>query len=325
MKSGNKDLTIALLGAGIWGQRILYDLRDLGVNLHVIDPDPAALERARLSGVAHTHQTADMLSIPGLLDQIDGIVLASPASLTADLLTDILPTRKPVFIEKPLATSVDKLALLKPLAHEQAFMMHVWQYHPAVRALAGLAGNGCLGEILGLRSVRTGWTSPRRDIDSLWNLGVHDLTISKAILGHIPPLRAAQAEWHGQKIRGALVLLGDKPFHWIELSNRYADKRREIRLHGSTGVAVWRSDDDDFLTITRGDDACAISDSESERLTVDTTPALKIELQAFCSYLLGGNPPPSSLADGFETVARLAQISARLAPNAPNASPDSCQ
>ena len=67
------DVVIALIGCGIWGRKVLRDLRSLDVTVVVVDPSAGNRERAIAEGAREAHATLDPVG------RVDGIVVASPA------------------------------------------------------------------------------------------------------------------------------------------------------------------------------------------------------------------------------------------------------
>ncbi|MEL7160743.1 MAG: Gfo/Idh/MocA family oxidoreductase [Bacteroidota bacterium] len=298
-----QNARIALIGGGIWGAKILRDLRALGAVVTVYetnsDREPALLTL----GAAAVRG-----GLPTNAGDWDGFIVATPSSTHRSVLEVLLPLHRPIFVEKPLTTNYADAAALAPIAHERVFLMHVWRYHAGILALAEIARSGELGEVLGLRSTRANWTSPRRDTDSLWNLAPHDLTIALAVLGQIPEPRATVLEKHAGTVRGAVMLLGHAPYAVFEVSNRYERKEREVRLHCREGVAVLRDERVDYLSIYRGDaDQPAVGLAEERRPFAGPSPLLA-ELTEFLEYLAGGPPPRCDFAEGLAVVRTLHQL-----------------
>jgi predicted dehydrogenase len=243
---------------------------------------------------------------------VDGLIVATPASTHRAVLEQLASFGKPIFIEKPLATSYEDALAIERLALPPTFMMHIWRYHPGVQMLGDIGWSGKIGQVLLLKTSRTNWTSPRVDTDSLRTLAPHDLTIILQILGYIPTPKSAVAERHNGQIRSLTAFLGSNPACVIEVSTRYADKRREIRVHGTEGVAVLADEQTNAVDIWYGDDQTSIANRRHERLFFDSTPPLQLELMAFLTYLRGGPAPLSPLSEGVE-ITRLIDVLDQLA------------
>lgn len=176
---------VGLIGCGLWGRNILRDLRAEGADPLVADPTPAARDLAFHLGASCTVPFLDDLP------EVDGLIVATPASTHAAVVEQALERGVPVFVEKPLTTDAASADRLAARGADRLFAMHVFRYHHGVEALAGIAQTGELGPVVTLRSTRTHWGTPRTDVDSIWTLVPHDLTIALAILGQLPP-RAAR-------------------------------------------------------------------------------------------------------------------------------------
>lgn len=293
---------IGLIGCGLWGQLILRNLSDLSVTVTVCDSNPEQCSRAKLLGAAA------ITSSLGELRNMDGLIVATPASTHRTVLEQIAPFGKPIFVEKPLSTSYQDALAIGSLALPPTFLMHIWRYHPGIDLLRAIGPSGELGEVSLLKTTRTNWTSPRTDTDTLRTLIPHDLSIILHILGQVPAPRAALAERHNGQIRGLTVLLGTKPGCLIDVSTRYADKRREVRLHGTSGVAVLTDELTNAVDIWYGTDQTPVGERQHERRFFDSTPPLRLELMAFINYLRGGSEPISPLKEGIELMRLIDEI-----------------
>lgn len=291
-----KQLTIGLIGCGIWGKNILRDLLSLSVQVIVYEKPgfdcDIALNLGAKSCYTHLHQ----------IENLDGIILASPATTHKDILEQILIYHIPVFVEKPLTANFEDALSLYTLSHDEVYLMHNWRYHRGIELLGEIAQNQELGKVMGLRTSRCNWTSPRTDIDSVWNLIPHDLTIAKEILGEIPVPKFAGAEVHEGLVRGMWAHLGEDPYCMIEVSNRYWDKRREVRLHCEQGVAILKSEKVSHIEIIRGNHLSPNEEVLVEQRAFENYPPLLRELEVFLAYLQGGSPPKSDFAEGFEVI-----------------------
>jgi predicted dehydrogenase len=296
-------LHIALIGYGVWGRNILQALLRLQATVTVYDP----VETARAGALA-AGARASLTGLPGSRDGLDGIVIATPSTTHFTLIDKLAALALPIFVEKPLVASLDEALRLLALAPTDVFVMHVWRYHPGVQMLADIARTEELGPVTALLTNRTNWTSPRRDTDSLWNLAPHDLSIARTILGYIPPPRSVAIERHANQIRGMVAICGHTPFFRFEVSNRYADKRREIRLHALSGVAVLADERSDHISIYHGNDRSDPAHLRREDRPFGGPAPLQAELAEFLHYLTGGPPPRCSLDDGIAVVRVLDEL-----------------
>jgi predicted dehydrogenase len=297
---------IALVGCGIWGAKMLDELGRLDVALMVVDTSAEVRGRAEARGVA----VAPTVEEAAEHAVIDGWVVATPATTHTQVLDTItrvwLPDAR-VFCEKPFTVDLASAERLAEVLGDRCSLGHVWRYHPGVELLGALARDGAIGEVHGIRTTRANWTSPRTDTDTIWNMVPHDITIAIEILGHIPEPRAAVVDGMPRAL-GMWALLGGEgePFLVVEATNRVADKRREIRVHGRGGVAVLPDLEVDYVEIWRGVRAAP----DIERVPFTPLQPLRRELEIFVSSLTGGAPPKSDAAEGVAVVRTITQLRA---------------
>ena len=288
-------MEIGLIGCGAWGRKILSQLRELDCRVVVFDPS----ERARRAAIEHGAITARSQ----LAGKADGWIIASPASTHASILAQLADGVSPIFVEKPFTT--DLASARRHADNPRIFVMHIWRYHPAIQFLASLVRDGCIGQIKLVRSTRTNWTSPRTDVDPVWTLAPHDLSLALEILGEIPKPKAALSEQHQGRPVGLIGICGTDPALVFEVSSRFADKRRELRIHGTDGVISWR-DEQPWVELHKGNRSspqCA-----TVRIPFSGESALRTELGTFVEYLRGGPPPPTTAREGAAVVEALLEL-----------------
>jgi predicted dehydrogenase len=293
--------TLALIGCGRWGVHILRDLIALGCEVHVAADSCASRERAITGGATSFRDRVEDLPAVG------GAIVAVPTILHTEIIRRLMPRHIPIFVEKPMAPDAKEAKQLAAELPDRLFVMDKWRYHPGIEALRDIARSGELGPVIGLSTWRLDWGSAHADVDAVWILAPHDLAIALEILGHIPEPRAAVAEPGTNGLRSLSAILGSVPWFRMEVSELYARKRREIRLHLRDGTAVLGDGYDDHLDITRrGLDGTPLF----ERRRVGGSMPLFRELEAFVLHLTGGPAPKSSAAEGADIVDVIARLRA---------------
>ncbi|MHA7131485.1 Gfo/Idh/MocA family protein [Algoriphagus namhaensis] len=287
---------LGLIGCGIWGRNILRDLIQLGQNVAVIDPSEANRQEALGLGAQATWAEKPADFTPS------GWIISTPAITHFEVIQQVLPDGVPIFIEKPLTCDRSQAEALLDTGREDIFVMHNWRYHPGILMLADLVKSKELGDLKFYKSNRCNWTSPRSDVDSVWTLIPHDITIARAMLGYFPKPKAAVVEKYEGVERGMTALMGDDIPCVLEVSNRYADKRREVRLHFSEGVAVLKDEKVDYLEIYRGNDRSKPEELILEKREFSKVSPLLSELSAFIKFLEGGDQPISDLEEGVRVI-----------------------
>jgi predicted dehydrogenase len=300
--------TIGLVGCGIWGQKILRDLIDIGAKVWAIDQDPEKLHIAKEMGALQVFQEIPFQNPP------EGWVISTPAITHFEVLKSLFKTGKPIFVEKPLTCDYGEAKQLDELNTAPTFVMHNWRYHAGIQMLTEIAQSKELGDLVFYKSNRCNWTSPRSDVDSVWTLIPHDITIAYSVLGYFPEPKAAVVEEYGGIQRGMTAFLGKNPACVLEVSNRYGDKRREVRLHFTKGVAVLKNEVVDYIEIYHGDDRSKPDEMKVELRKFIPEPPLRKELEIFLNFLNGGDPPKTDLAEGVRVIQIINQLK-KLAAN----------
>lgn len=180
---------IGVVGAGYWGPNLIRNFA--AVNncrmVAVADRDRERLERigALYPGVAL------VASLDALLgdDQIQGIALATPADSHYPLAKEVLAAGKGVFVEKPLARSAaecEELIRLAEAAGQVLMVGHTFEYNAAVQYVEECIERRELGEVYYIYSQRLNLGVVRRDVNALWNLAPHDISIALRWLKQMP-------------------------------------------------------------------------------------------------------------------------------------------
>ena len=183
-------LKIAQIGIGYWGPNLLRNL--VGNKRCIVKVVVDLSEERRFfarSLFPSIPTTADFGAV--LADAaIDAVVIATPAATHFDLVTRALKAGKHVLVEKPMASSVagvEAIAVEAEKSGRIAMVGHTFLFNPAVRFLKSLIDSGELGKIRYIYSQRLNLGRIRSDVDALWNLGPHDVSIIQYLLGDPQP------------------------------------------------------------------------------------------------------------------------------------------
>lgn len=186
--SRRAPIRIGLIGCGYWGQRHLNKASRLpGVQLTALcDVQDEILQRAsRLAPGARAHARHEAL----LCDAVDAVVIASPASHHHPIVMDALAAGKDVLIEKPLALrTAEAQEVVEAVGKTGCIVLvgYTFLYNPAVRRLRQLLDEGAIGEVLSISSVRTHLGMVKDDVDVMWDLAPHDISIINYLLSARP-------------------------------------------------------------------------------------------------------------------------------------------
>ncbi len=181
---------IAVVGCGAWGKNLVRNFKALGALAAVHDADAdSARSNAAEAGVA-------ALSLDDLLasDDIDGVVVATPAETHGAMARMALEAGKHTFVEKPLSLDVAEAGRLCDLARGRSLVLmvgHLMQYHPAFLKLDELVRADTLGDLRYIYSTRLNLGRIRREENILWSFAPHDISMILSLAGAMP--RTVQA------------------------------------------------------------------------------------------------------------------------------------
>ena len=190
-------LRLGVIGAGAWGANHIRAICDEPrcTLVAVADPDRAALERAR-AFAPHVRVTHDPDHLLGA-DDLDAVIIASPAPTHPQLAISAFEHGKHVLVEKPLAMNVVDARRVEAAglrAGKIGMVGHLMLHHPGVIRLRELLDSGALGDLYYLHSTRVNLGKLRREENALWSFGPHDLSMIQFLLGSAPTSVAARGQ-----------------------------------------------------------------------------------------------------------------------------------
>ena len=127
--------------------------------------------------------------------ELDAVVVATPARSHASLAAQALEAGKHVLVEKPLALSTAEAVALTRQAEQAGRVLmvgHTFEYNPAVTKIRALLQAGELGDLWYLHSQRVNLGRIQSDINALWSIGPHDVSIANFLVGSAPRWVAAR-------------------------------------------------------------------------------------------------------------------------------------
>lgn len=194
-----QKLGIAIIGYGYWGPNLVRNfdsLSDCEVRM-VADASAERLQlvQARHSHIATTTNTEDVFSNPS----IDAVVIATPVFTHYQLAKKALQNGKHVLLEKPMTQSAQEAKELMDMAAERGLLLmvdHTFLYTGAVQKIKQLADNGELGHLQYFDSTRINLGLFQSDINVLWDLAPHDISILLHLIPEKPVSVAATGISH---------------------------------------------------------------------------------------------------------------------------------
>lgn len=194
-----EPLRIGLIGYGYWGPNLARNLQQLPDVRLVAAAD---LEATRLAEITRlypeirqaTTEAGELLANPTL----DAVVISTPARTHYALARLALEAGKHVLVEKPLAMSAAEARTLGDLAQACGRILmvgHTFEYNPAVWKIKELLGARSLGDLFYVYSNRVNLGRVQSDINALWSIAPHDISILLYLLEEMPTAVSA----HGMR------------------------------------------------------------------------------------------------------------------------------
>jgi len=182
-------IRIGVIGYGYWGPNLVRNCFETeGAQVAYVSDlrdDRLALVNGRYPAVKTTRDCRELIDDPS----VDAIAIATPVSTHYDLSLRALQAGKHVLVEKPLASNTDQVQHLMEIAQKRNRILmvdHTFVYTGAIRKIRELVENGGLGEIYYYDSVRVNLGLFQHDVNVLWDLAVHDLSIMDYVLPFRP-------------------------------------------------------------------------------------------------------------------------------------------
>ena len=247
-------IDIALFGAGRWGTHLLRNfLAHPQIRLRaVVEASEERLEAIAPELDGSVELMTDWHAAMAL-DGLVGCAIATPAATHYDLIKTALHHNLHVLAEKPLTLDVESAQALCNLARQkkrQLVIDHTYLFHGAV-----MVGKEAVKDIGSLRygyATRTHLGPVRRDVDALWDLAIHDISIFNHWLGESPvQVQAQGSSWLQPNVQTLLSPNGLADLVWcrllypsgfqatIHLCWANPDKQRRLCLVGDRGSLIF--------------------------------------------------------------------------------------
>ncbi|HTU70972.1 MAG TPA: Gfo/Idh/MocA family oxidoreductase [Candidatus Baltobacteraceae bacterium] len=315
-------MKIGVIGAGRWGRNIIRACAQLGVLESICDANAPALAEM---GREYPHAGLESEITALLARNIDAVVVAAPPAVHAELALAAIAAGKHVFVEKPLAMSVDDAAMVVRAARAREmtlFVGHVLLYHPGVQRMLGLIREGAIGEVRHLRSRRLSWGTLRANENVWWSFAPHDVALALEVFDEFPLTVAgatsAFVREHIADFAYADLTFTRRRTAHIETSWLDPDKSSRLDVFGATGVLrLIDSREGASLTLTPcGQDYDEFGHAtlwREEERPVDFTPAepLLAEVRAFVEAAASGQRPLTDGENGLRVVQVLSMFGVR--------------
>jgi len=194
-------LAVAVVGCGYWGPNLIRNFTACPATRVAVlcDQDPGRLERAAdlCPRAELASDAAEVFADP----RVEAVAIATPVATHGPLAAAALRAGKHVLVEKPLATSereAEGLVRLAERCGRTLMVDHTFIHSAPIRKIKELLDSGELGEVYYIDSVRINLGLFQNDVNVLWDLAPHDLSIVDYLLGRMPRSLSAIGSCHAR-------------------------------------------------------------------------------------------------------------------------------
>lgn len=311
MHQPRRAVRIGLIGAGKWGRnfiRTISQVKDLEL-AWVASSNP---ETAGLVG-PDCRVTRDWHDLCRASD-LDGVIIATPPALHAEMTLEALSRGHHVLVEKPLALTVadaEAVCTLAQSAGKTVLVDHIRLYHPAYRKLKTLLGSP--ERIRAVRCVNGRWGPFRQNVPVLWDWGPHEVAVCLDLMGHPPIGTAAErrtAGPGGPPGGEELSLRLDYPGARCDIvvGNVFPERRRCVEVTTETEVLIFDDQGEEKLHVRRRTDP----DAADRVISITWKWPLVVLLETFRDLVRVGNLENDSLDLGASVVRVLSKLDEML-------------
>lgn len=190
----HRSVRVGIIGCGYWGPQVIRNFNEMPHADLVVVAEKRLDRRQyvrrhypRVKTVADHHALVQA--------DVDCVVVATPIHTHYELARDALLAGKHVLVEKPLAGSLAEALELMRLADERQLVLmvgHTFLYNPAVQTLRKLVDQGQLGRIYYVDAARLNLGQFQQNVDVVWDLAPHDISIFLYVLQRMPQMVSAR-------------------------------------------------------------------------------------------------------------------------------------
>jgi predicted dehydrogenase len=324
-----------VIGYGYWGPNVVRCLAETPgcevVAIGDLIEERLSLARRRYPGVRTTTDWRELVADP----RIDAVAIATPVSTHFELAMAALAAGKHVLVEKPLAATVAHARRLVEESERRRLVLmvdHTFVFTGAVRKIRELVSDPAFGDLYYYDSVRVNLGLFQHEVNVIWDLAVHDLSIMDYALPGRPVAVAAFGMSHvldqPENIAYLTVFFPTKVIAHVHVNWLAPVKVRQTMICGSRQMIVY-DDGEPSEKVKVYDRGITVNGTESPedlyRLLVgyrigdmwaprlDTTEALRIEAAHFVECVERGTRPVTDGPAGLRVVEMLDAASRSLA------------
>ncbi|MBI1825494.1 MAG: Gfo/Idh/MocA family oxidoreductase [Planctomycetes bacterium] len=325
MAENRNNLNLGVIGLGHWGPnhvRVFGEL-DRATVTWCADTNSKRLTqiKSRFPHLQTSKDYSDLLADP----DVNAVVIATPTHTHFKIAMEAIHAGKHVLVEKPMCMTTEEARTLTQAAESAGVVLmvgHVFVFNAGIVRLREFIESGEIGEIHYLDAVRTNLGPVRGDVNALYDLGTHDISIFNYLLNSRPVSVSAIGSRISQPtiedvVFATLQYPGDVLAH-IHVSWLNPKKVRTLTAVGDRKMAHWDDvDPQDTLRLydkglaepptynSFGEFQCLLRSADVHIPKLHAAEPLRTQAEAFRNWVLDGKPCPAGPREGAEVVAVL--------------------
>lgn len=323
-------IKVGVIGFGYWGPNIIrnFDAVQGAEVCAICDIDPEACKRAK-ERYPNIEVVVDSDKIVTSTD-IDVVAIATPVFTHFELAKKAMKNGKHVFVEKPFTSTVDQAEELINLAQKKCLQImvdHTFLFTGSVRKIKEIIDNDTLGQLYYYDSIRVNLGLFQHDVNVIWDLAPHDLSIMDYLIKSRPLALSATGFDHlnrGLENTAYLTIYFDTMIAHFNFNWLSPVKIRQTLIGGRKKMLVWNDlqSDEKVKIYDRGIDVKSVDEVRKLLINyrsgdmcapkVDHTEALKTEVEYFLNCINTNEVPVNDCSAGLRVVKLLEATSRSL-------------
>ncbi|MCL5256399.1 MAG: Gfo/Idh/MocA family oxidoreductase [Chloroflexi bacterium] len=323
---------VAIVGCGYWGMnyvRVFGELPNASIGW-ICDKDSGRLDIAgrRAPNAARTRDLHDVVADP----EVSAVVVATSSATHFEISLEVLRSGKNLLVEKPLTLVSEEARELVEIAERSRLTLmvgHTFLFNAGVQKVKSLLSNDEFGEIYYMHATRTHLGLIRKDVNAIWDLAPHDISIFNYLVGKEPVWVSAVGsrllQNNREDVGFATIaypggILGNIHVSWID-----SNKVREVVVVGSKKRIVFNDIDalekvrifEKGVTISGevdsfGEFQLQLRDGDIISPKIEASEPLKVQCQHFLDCVESGATPISDGKNGLAVVRTMVAIEKSL-------------
>ena len=310
-------IKLALIGCGYWGKNYVKTFESIpeAKIKYVYDLNKPSIILPE--DIIFTQNFDDIIND----QEVKGVIIAIPATKIFEITKKFLEAGKNVLMEKPMTDTSEKAKKLIEIAEKKNLILmvgHIFTYHPAITKLKELMDSKELGNIKYIYSIRVapGPVRNNDEVNALWDLAPHDISIFLYLLGKEPTeIKAFSSNFLRKDIidSASFILkfneiIAETHVRWWD-----AEKIRKFTVIGDKKIAVFDEASTEKLKIYSkrveiNNGKTKIIDEGMFAPNLDTTSPLEIQCRHFLNCIKNNKKPLTDGKNGYNVVKILEDI-----------------